>query len=146
MKKIIFVLVYLVLNIISVNAQTYCYRLLHSVNNQGVKSKTAHTYRYVTFINNKSLCYTSDEYGNNKNTAFSDAGVCEYKGKSNGNHLYVEPNHQVLQNFNDIFGDTYIFSSDFSRMNYKTKTFKDLILVYERVSEPKNEEAPIELY
>lgn len=146
MKKVLLIKILLFMCILSMSGQTYCYRLLYSVNNQGVKSKTAHTYRYVTFVNNMRLCYTSDEFGNNKNTAFSGAGVCQYKGKSNNTHVYEEPPHQQLQSFNSMLGDTYYFSSDFSRMNYKTKVFKDLILVYEKVAAPKDEEEPVELY
>ena len=146
MRRLVLVILVFLFVSLSIHGQTYCYRLLHRVNNQGVKMETAHTYKYVTFVNNMTLCYESDESGNKKLTTFADAGVCQYRGQSGGNHVYIEPNHQVLGSFNSMLGESFYFSSDFSRMNYKNKTFPDMILVYEKVSAPKDEEAPIELY
>jgi hypothetical protein len=47
------------------NAQTYQYRYLHTVDEDGVKTKGSGTNVYVTFTNSqKNVCYFSDKKGN----------------------------------------------------------------------------------
>ena len=53
----------LLVGVLSVSAQTYCYKNLYKVNKNGVKEKTSGMIEYITFTNNKSTCYESDENG-----------------------------------------------------------------------------------
>ncbi len=86
-------------------AQTYCYKLVSTVDKQtGVKSKATTEYVYLTFQNGKSSCYFSDEDGNSSkassglNTSFGVSTGTKYEGENyytyqgvdNGRYVYLK--------------------------------------------------------
>ena len=146
MKKIIMILVVLFVSISSASCQTYCYKHLYNVDTRGVKQKVNTHYVYVTFINRFSTCYSSDKDGNLQGA--TDGNVCQYKGKDkNGTLIYEAPVKEYgFSLSNRGMRDTRYFSADFSRMNYKNELLKDVIGVFERVSAPQEEEAPVDFY
>lgn len=155
MKKILCILVLLYMSILSVSAQTYCYKALFKVDKDGMREERK-GYTYFTFANNMKTCYESDKYGNAKKTKLPapsyqtvTAKAYKYVGSSNGMWIYKEPD----ENFgfgHILYGKNYFyFSSDFSRLNeyYPASEYlEEFTIVYEKTEEPSEYEAPKQMY
>lgn len=142
MKKTLVFLAVLMLCCVGVSAQTHTYKYLFTVNTDtGVKSKTfGDSYRvYVTFTNNKRLCYQSDQNGVRMSDIISRGeGYNEYHYESIANGILSYKSTEV--NYAIYFGKkvpvgkpiiVYMnFSTDYERLNWIVGTYAH---VYERV-------------
>ena len=138
------ILVMLLAGAVSVSAQTYCYRCIYKVSEDGVRIKDGGWTEYYTFINNKSVCYHSDKDGNK--TQYGMTFI--YEGSNNGILTYAyRPKDPYM---NVPLPSKYIyFSSDYSRINKIEKSSLDNIVytwVYEKVMAPDKQNAPTQLY
>lgn len=145
MKNELLILLMLFVGMLSMSGQTYCYKHLYNVDANGVKQKVNTHYVYITFVNNFSTCYSSDQYGN---AGDGNGLVTQFKGKDgNGTLIYEAPIIEFGMGLsNRGMRTTRYFSSDLSRMNFKNELVKDCIGVYERVSAPQDEDTPVDFY
>lgn len=147
MKKLLMISVMLLVGALSVSAQTYCYKNLYKVNKNGVREKTSGMIRYVTFTNNKSTCYESDENG----IAQTYTLACHYIRSENGILVYKGEQKGVNMGGGLVAGgwsQDYLFSSDYSRLNIiQHSSFSDgSTWVYERITSPDKQNTPTQLY
>lgn len=150
MKKVLMISIMLLVGALSANAQTYCYKNLYKVNKNGVKEKTSGMIEFITFTNNKSTCYESDENG----IAKTHTLACHYIRSENG--ILVYKGEQKGVNMGGGFGGLvaggwsldYLFSSDYSRLNIiQHSSFSDgSTWVYERITSPDKQNTPTQLY
>lgn len=94
MKKLYFCFMLLSCMVTIAHAQTYAYRHLYTVDENGVKRAGSNGIVYITFVNEKSKFYPSDENGISKSygdrvMGFGTVGVCLYVGKVDGKYKYV---------------------------------------------------------
>ena len=156
MKKLIMISALLLVGAMSVSAQTYLYKYLYTVDENGVKSQDLNPHvHYYTFSNNKGTVYRSDKDGNLrktgtplhlKNTTQTD--TYEYIGVDNGILRYKMRDYTEFTwggIINNVEGEAFLlFSSDYSRMNHKW--LSNSVDVYERTTEPEKKNAPTQLY
>lgn len=156
MKKLLMISVMLLIGALSVSAQTYLYKYLYSVDENGVKSQGNPVKWYYTFSNNKGTVYKSDKDGNSfgaygtstfvKSSTQTD--TYEYIGKENGILKYKQKDYTEITwggIVQKVEGSKFLyFSSDFSRMNLKW--LSNSVDIYERVTEPEKQGAPTHLY
>jgi len=147
MKRIHLILYFLVLAVSYGYGQTFYYQAVADIDKNGAKSK-ATGYCYITFINNKNVCYESDEDGYKSKPLLSNPGV----GSGEGNYYYRKTHegtlvYQYKYSYTNYTGtydswheNFYYFSSDLNKMiryrkigNYEYRT------EYKRASGPKNE-------
>lgn len=151
MKKLLMISVLLLMGVLSMSGQTYCYKNEYKVSKDGVKVKKSLSYRYLTFTNNRSICYWSDKNGSAENYA----NTYRYVGYEN-NILHYHYENKVegfgtgpfaMPTLTVSTGDLYV-SSDYSRINtIDYSSFSDgYTYVYERATEPEKQKAPIQLY
>lgn len=96
MKKIFLSLIVLFAGCNMVDAQTYYYKIISKVNpDTGVKSSYSNS-MYITFTNNKNVCYESDKSGNIKPNRMAEFG----KDGATGRMGYVS--HTVYGFFGPI--------------------------------------------
>lgn len=74
--------------------QTYAYRHIYTVDENGVKSAPTNGIVYITFTNDMAKFYPSDENGIQKSygdiiMGFGTVGVCKYIGKVNDKYKYT---------------------------------------------------------
>lgn len=74
--------------------QTYAYRHKYSVDENGVKHSGSNGIVYITFVDNMSKFYPSDENGISKSygdriMGFGTVGICLYVGEIDNIHKYV---------------------------------------------------------
>lgn len=151
MKKLIIMLITLFVGVLQVSAQTYCYKYLYSVDENGRKYVDGpRDYSFVTFKDSKRCCYMSNIDGSH---VYGD-DISEYKGSSNGILTYEctlkfkwfdfhgNPTEQELGE------EHFYFSSDYSRMNYtrRVQTMKYNLAVYEKVEMPEGRQEGKKLY
>ena len=137
----------LLAGVLSVSAQTYCYKYLYSENAHGVKSKNIilnGSYVYITFINNKNACYSSDKDGYSNVSGPGSKAV--YEKTENGVIEYVQERVDCGMGIVAGGGFIYRFSTDYSRLNSWNRFNSDPKRwdVYERTTEKQN--APTQLY
>jgi len=156
MKKLLMISIMLLVGVLSMSGQTYCYKNEYKVSEDGVKVKTGSTtYHYITFTNSKGVCYRSDKNGNADNDI-----VYRYVGTNNG-IIHYRWEHKVGGGPSILpgiipppleftFSGDFYFSSDYSRINTEPEedvlTKRKYIWVYERVTAPEEKKAPVQLY
>lgn len=139
MKKLLMISAMLLIGALSVNAQTYYFKYLFSVNNNGVKymEEMFKQDGYWTFANNKSVVYKSDKNGiiNEYSATFT------YKETRDGKYVF------------QYRKDLIYFNSDFSRMNYyhepesyDTGMWKRSTQALDRTDGPEEQHAPNQFY
>lgn len=165
MKKLLIISAMLLVGALSVNAQTYYYKYLYTVDKNGIRKKTwSDGYAvYYTFSNNRGIVYRSDKNGNVMR--FDDSPyarmsalpvrptyIYSYTGSENGIIKYKLQDVQVPgtgYNYGKMItltGDGFInCSTDYSRINVSICSECD-VEVYERASEPEKKDAPTQLY
>lgn len=94
MKKLYFCFVLLLCIVTFANAQTYAYRHLYTVDNNGVKRSGSNGIVYITFVDEMRKFYPSDENGisksyGDKTMGFGTVGICLYVGTNEGRHKYI---------------------------------------------------------
>ncbi len=148
MKKLFFLLSFLLLSFSVSFAQTRAYKYLYAVKDDvkisGPISK-GNIY-YFTFTNNKSMCYLT-----NKDGVYSGGyGINSYKfvGEKDGVLIYMEQDRTFLADKQDML----YFSSDYKRLNAQWKVFRydpvnaGCTLVLEYVADPNSVDVPSQLY
>ncbi|WP_300702186.1 hypothetical protein [Bacteroides sp.] len=131
-------------------AQTYAYKVSHSVQDDvkiaGVVSKG--TVFYFTFTKGKSMCYLTNKSGVYE-SAYGQNSY-RYIGKRNGIRVYEECNQNMFKARNQQ--DMLYFADDYSRLNWDNgfDNFQNnggtIIRVLNYVSDPDEVEVPSELY
>nr|DAN25932.1 MAG TPA: hypothetical protein [Caudoviricetes sp.] len=151
MKRTYLLVIGLLLSIIvlqNVNAQTYCYKYLHSINDDGVKVMVlgSNAKFFFTFSNNKKKCFLTD-----KNGVYSSGygqNSYEYIGSKNDMLIYKECNQNMFRNGQDML----YFSPNYSRLNWKSGYDKyspndaNTIRVLQYMKNPDQEDTPSQLY
>ena len=94
MKKLCFCFVLLLCVVTFANAQTYSYRHLYTVDENGVKHAGSNGVVYITFTDEMRKFYPSDENGisegyGEKVMGFASTRICLYAGKVEGRHKYI---------------------------------------------------------
>lgn len=156
MKKNLLLLSLLLLSILPIKGQTYCYKHLFDVDKDGIKHEQT-GYTYFTFTNNKTICYQSDKNGNVLKSTMpgfnSTASTFRYVETKNNMHMYKESDKNFGMGVVTYGMNFYYFSTDYSRLNafYPAKDLYGIHVdektyVYERVSSPIEDSAPRELY
>lgn len=150
MKRIILLMaITLLIASQTVSAQTYCYKYLYSTTNDGVKTSLLEEGLcfHFTFTNNKDKCYLTNKDGVYDNRA-GGQNTYKYIGTKNGMLIYKEyyPSNMFRSDH-----DLLYFSSDYSRLNWKSGADKVLfnsntIRVLQFTNKPDEEEVPTELY
>lgn len=138
----------LTLCIMSASAQTYCYKFLYNVSDDGVKKQgvvKAGTIFYFTFNSNKSMCYLTTKDG--VYTGGYGQNSYRYIGKRNGMYIFKEQNTNMFAQGQNVL----LFSEDFDRMNWscyidKYASSEMGTRVLKRVENPDYDEIPDELY
>lgn len=143
MKKIYLISVFLVIAVAYGYSQTYYYKTVAKIDKDGVKSKPeSNTFkgRYVTFNDNKSICYISDEkgykykydYGSYGGGGISYAENFYFRKTQNGTNVYESkelrtrteniPYPPFMKTTTEEVwsGSFYYFSSDFSKWIWDT--------------------------
>lgn len=74
--------------------QTYAYRHIYTVDEDGVKSAPTNGIIYITFTNDMTKFYPSDENGIKKSygdkvMGFGSVGICKYVGEVNNKYKYI---------------------------------------------------------
>lgn len=137
MKKLLMISVMLLVGALSVSSQTYYYKYLFSVDNDGAKyiDNMFQQGGYWTFANN--IVYQSDKNGIKKQYSAS----FEYKGVKDGKNVY------------QYRYDYIYFNSDYSRMNYyhgydsnAPGYWKESTQALDRTNGPEEQNAPIRFY
>lgn len=119
-KVLLCVAILLSMAFVTAKAQTYAYKCLYSVDDNGIKRKSIveNTIFYFTFTNDKSMCYSTD-----KNGIYSlrdGLGSYRYIGTRNGMYVYKECSTNIGTN---MFGQNILyFKSDYSRLNWDCST------------------------
>ena len=150
MKKFFLISAMLLIGALSVNAQTYLYKYLYSVDENGVKSQKMNPHKkYYTFSNNSDKDGNLIKIGTPLHVkASTETRTFEYIGKENNIFKYklkdyIEYTWGGITN--KVEGNQWLlFSLDFSRMNHKWLSTG--VEVYERVTEPEKEQSPTQLY
>ncbi|WP_291554330.1 hypothetical protein [Bacteroides sp.] len=151
MKHTYLLVIALLLSVIvlqEVNAQTYSYKYLYSVNDDGVKVMVLgkDTKFFFTFSNNKRKCFLTD-----KNGVYSGGygqNSYEYIGTKNDMLIYKECNQNMFHDTQDML----YFSSNYSRLNWKSgydeysPNNSNTIRVLQFMKDPDEEETPSQLY
>lgn len=138
MKKLLMILALLLVEVMSVSAQTYYYKYLYSVDGNGAKYKDKFFGKdcYIT-IPNSNKVYWSDENGIKQGT-FTYSFVGEDKG--------IRKYRRYSQSDEDVI----YFNSDFSRMNwyenYPEYGIQEQTKVFERTNGPEDQKAPTQFY
>lgn len=163
-KNVILLFLLLFVSFLSIQAQTYYYKQISLVDNNGVKRQGSERIECITFVNQKGVCYWSDKNGNQLRN--QDSFVFR-QTVSNGIHIYTS---YVLENMqrrasqrspfspflnpnsvNDAYWDsyygsggvpTYKFSRNFDRLNIsytKGSVMQKPTEVWVRVSSPAEE-------
>ena len=146
MKKLLMISTMLLVGVLSVSAQTYCYKYLFNVDENGMKFEDkifggSNKYCYYTFTNNKNAFYESDKNGIDINTSLglSPSTPAVYSKTENGILIYKKKG----------LSEYYLVSPDYSRINLKYKPIlrnRWETAVWERTTEPEKEHAPTQLY
>lgn len=94
MKKLYYCFVLLLCVVTFANAQTYAYRHLYTVDENGVKHAGSNGVVYITFTDEMRKFYPSDENGisgdyGEKVMGFASTRICLYAGKVEGRHKYI---------------------------------------------------------
>lgn len=154
MKKVALLLSICIFGCANIYAQTYTYRYLYTVAKQTEeKSKTfgVNYKKYVTFTNNKSFCYFSDQNGIKSSDMISRGeGYNEYHYQSGTNGIC---SYKSTETFYTIYfgkkvpiGEPSVcymnFSTDYERLNH---IIGEWVHVFER-SDNKQTEAPSQLW
>jgi hypothetical protein len=126
MKKIIVLTVFLMLAVSYSYSQTYYYKVLAYIDKDGVKSKPSIKDKgsYITFINEKRVCYFSDENGYVSKVSKYGSEKYYFRKTQNGTHVYqtkeivFNPFARGLRGENqEVWRDIFFyFNSDFSKM------------------------------
>lgn len=147
---------------IGIDAQTYAYKHIYSVNSYGEKIEGTGRIVYYTFSNEKRYCHRSDEFGKRKCEGIEHSA--SYRGNASQEYYYIEtinnihryygsevrnyeryknhpdPRRRILvQTMMDLYKESGVilrFSSDFSKLNivpYSASSDMET-LVYERAS------------
>lgn len=124
-------------------SQTYCYKFLYYVNDEGMKSgKGLYDCFYFTFNKNKDKCYRTDKDGYYDNRS-GEFGKYHYIGHK-GQILVYKQNATTLNDYGYLY-----FSSDYEKLNWDDP-FDDFmpgydktnVRVFRRVDNPDLEGAP----
>lgn len=129
--------------------QTYAYKHIYTIDENGVKNSPTKGIIYITFINNSSKLYLSDENGISKSYStrlIGSGSVHLYKGEENGRYKYavdtstktipysggsdpynIERLKNTFENMNQAsgtkldkkFGGIFHFSKDFNKLNIR---------------------------
>lgn len=153
MKKFFLISALLLVGTLSVDAQTYYYKYICTVDGNGVRSKSGDYSRYLTFSNNKNVVYESDRKGNAlTQKSFIDyheyQNIYNYIGKENDILKYKKKDTTYI----DMFGKTktdkgtsiLLFSSDYKRLNMRITD--NMTIVLELVNPSEKDETPTQLY
>jgi len=118
MKKLVLLSVFFSLAITCGYAQTYFYKCVSSTDANGVKSACSLKY-YVTFANDKGVCYFSDENG----IKIKNGYTYFFRKTQNGTHVYERKSYDPIASAQSMGkyienwdGNFLYFSSDFSKM------------------------------
>ena len=142
MKKVFLILVFLGLAFSYGFSQTYYYKAVADINANGVKSSPKGKGMYITFTNQESICYDSDENGyRSNNTGFSGESfevTYHYQKTHNGTHVYQGKYSTALIN---IWQNSYYyFCSDFNKMqSYYSQYGYTSTTEYIRTNGPEDE-------
>ena len=121
MKKVFLISVFLMLAFSYGFSQTYYYKAVAAIDKDGVRSKTGWKGMYITFTNNKSVCYQSDEKGNKSTKGHpSFSNTYYFRKTQNGTNVYqykVTQPREIWREWENLY-----FSSDFSKL----QTFIDM--------------------
>lgn len=131
MKRVFLLSTFLCFFVFQSFCQTYYYKYLYSVDNNGVKSNMKENSKYVTFAKSKSVCYFSNKNG----VSLGDdlwSGPFLFDGKNKkGVHIYVHELKYLLDKPQLSAGEygslsawrsmhlTLYFSPDLKRINVK---------------------------
>lgn len=143
MKKIILLSVFLGLAVPYANSQTYYYQSVASIDKHGVKSKIVGG-MYITFINDKNVCYVSDKdgYRNDYYIGYniSSRELAYYYTKTqNGTYVYQQKYVSMSSNYSSWWNFFYYFSSDFSKMtSYSSSYGIENRIEYKRTNGPED--------
>lgn len=153
MKKLLMISALLLVGALSVCAQTYYYKYICTVDENGVRSKSGDYSKYLTFTNNKGVVYESDRNGNAlTQKSFVDYHeyqcIYNYIGSENGILKYKQKDVTYI----DILGKTkthkgttiLLFSSDYKRLNMRISS--NCTIVLELVNPSEKDDAPTQLY
>lgn len=115
MKKAVLSIIILLSAFLS-SAQTYCYKYLYNITNDGVKKQgvVATSQFYFTISNDRSVVYLTDKNGFYSLTRGN--GEFRYVGRQNGLLTYRSQNDKYDWNFVPV--EYLYFSDDFKRMNW----------------------------
>ena len=144
MKRVFLISVFLMLAVTYGYSQTYYYQEVAHIDANGVKSKASGG-MYITFINNKSMCYYSDKDGYKRPgfvagyTITNDA--YRYIKEHNGTFVY-----QYKHTLTNYFGsyehwkdEFYYFSTDFTKMiSYQKIGHTEFRTEYKRTNGPQD--------
>lgn len=148
MKKLFFLLSFLLLGLSVSFAQTRAYKYLYSVKDD-VKipgSLSKGTIHYFTFTDNGNKCYLTNKDGMYRG-AYGQHSY-KYIGKKNGVLIYKEQNQNILREGEDML----YFSSDLKKMNWQSwmdnyfPESRGCTQVYEYVADPNAVDVPSQLY
>ena len=117
MKKVFLISVFLMLAVSYGYSQTYYYKCVAKIGENGEKSKPESFNKgaYITFTNNKSSCYVSDKNGYKVK---NDDASYVFKGTKNGTHIYQHYATHPGTGYSWSWDIFYYFSSDFDKMQY----------------------------
>ncbi|PXV58106.1 hypothetical protein CLV62_1511 [Dysgonomonas alginatilytica] len=122
MKKFIFVFILLGMTIFYNYGQTYYYQKVAKIDENGVKTKE-NGGMYITFINNKDMCYESDKDGYRIKKSYGYMGSM-MPSQTNWYYIKTKEGTHVYQH-KDIYSDSsysrwldifYYFNSDFNKL------------------------------
>ncbi|MDR1161377.1 MAG: hypothetical protein LBK45_03465 [Tannerellaceae bacterium] len=136
MKKIFLLFVFLSLAFSYSYGQTYYYKAVVNIDANGVKSKIDGSGgMWVTFINDKGICYESDENGYKRTNTYPMTSNYYYRKTQNGTHVYEDKKTTMQYTPGNMFsplgstqmievwaGNCYYFSSNFSEMQQPPRT------------------------
>lgn len=145
--------------------ETYAYRHVSTISTNGAKIQGTGKINYITFINKKSICYISDQHGNdieyNSNYQISTGQAFYTKTNNNNIHIYETFIKRAIMNQYNISGMVksfvngailganlrgdgpameFLFKNDFSRLNirHEKNGITTETSVWERINTSQN--------
>jgi hypothetical protein len=137
MKKVFLSLMFLAAVAACSYSQTYYYKAVASFDKDGAKVKPVTKGKYITFTNNRSICYVSDANGYRIKIpyipSYGTIGTSEeagynfyFKGTQSGTHIYQT--RKVTYGYGIGTQETwaneyYYFSTDFNKMQHHDNSY-----------------------
>jgi hypothetical protein len=157
MKKIILLLICGALAISCAYSQTYYYKCVESIDENGARSKSSGGGGYITFTNGKQTCYHSDENGyktksNDVSDVFLDSKANKtFRKTQQGTHVYDDAwveNMSIFGSYAHAAGNFFYFSSDYSQLIVLNLLYggSKLTHVYKRTDGPYEEDENIPVF